>query len=100
MVVDLAKFAIDPDLADIYMQKIGMLFQTYLYPNGLARYGYQITRVTIMMGKDSDPTSAEGLFANRFQAYRYIHRQIRQRATVPKEQTDDQSQDRSSTTVD
>ncbi len=54
MAVDISKFIIEPSLTKRYMEKIGGIMQQFLYPNGLARFGYQITRVTIQMGHTID----------------------------------------------
>jgi len=80
MIVDLSKFSIEPNLAEVYGQKIAILSEHFLYPEGLARYGYQITRVTIMIADESDPGLGTGMFGTREEAFRYIRSLIKARS--------------------
>ncbi len=52
MIVDLTKFIIEPKLSNCYAEKIQTIAQNCLFPNGLARYGYQITRMTVRLGHE------------------------------------------------
>jgi len=49
LAVDIGKIVIDPGLADEYAQKVEELKSRFLFPGGLVRYGYEITRVTIKL---------------------------------------------------
>ena len=51
MVVDLNKFIIEPELFESYGIKIQDIQERFLYNNGLIRYGYRITRLTIKMSQ-------------------------------------------------
>lgn len=80
LIVDLAKFSIDPKLSALYTDKILAICETYLFPGGIARYGYQITRVTIKIGSRERPESDTHLFGSKAEAFAYIHRLIRENA--------------------
>lgn len=76
MIVDLSKFHIEPRLADIYGEKIWVIADKYLIHNGLARYGYQITRLTIQMGYRRIKAGEPNLFKTRQDAYDFIERLV------------------------
>lgn len=78
MIVDLAKFSINPDLSEEYKTTIGLIGQKFLYPDGWVRYGYQITRVTIMLANDTEDTDHIGLFSTKKEAYQRIQELINQ----------------------
>ncbi len=79
MIVDLSKIAIDPELAPAYGDKVEGMCEACLYPHGLARYGYRITRVTIRLSGRAIDASDETLFKTEDEARQYIHKQIRRR---------------------
>ncbi len=68
MIVNLVNFVIDPELAPAYAEKIGAIAEDYLYPNGLARYGYNMTRVTVRLSQADKIDPAAGLFSLRREA--------------------------------
>lgn len=49
MAVDISKIAIEPGLSLEYSKKIKFLRENFLYPDGLVRYGFEITRITIKL---------------------------------------------------
>lgn len=81
MIVDLAKFIIEPELADYYAEKIQTIAQNCLYPNGLARYGYQITRMTVRLGYKENVAGDPNLFGSKRSAYEFIDRLIQQKSS-------------------
>ena len=80
MIVDLTKFIIEPKLADYYAEKIQTISQNCLYPNGLARYGYQITRATIRMGHKDKIDGDPNLFGTKQEAFDFINGLIQQKS--------------------
>lgn len=72
MIVDVAKIVIDPILVTEYMQKVKVLCEHYLYPEGLARYGYQITRVTATIVHQRYLQNDPHLFRNKTEAINYV----------------------------
>ncbi|MEW5925138.1 MAG: hypothetical protein AB1746_14235 [Candidatus Zixiibacteriota bacterium] len=81
MIVDLAKFVIEPYLNEDYAKKIKSIYENYLLTNGLLRYGLGITRVTIKLGHagylDSDPN----LFKTKKEAFAHVDKLITQMTT-------------------
>ncbi len=72
MIVDITNIAIDPSLSEAYGRKIRKIAEQFLYPGGIARYGYQITRVTVELGLSSDEYRLANLFQSRAAAEQYI----------------------------
>jgi len=79
MIVDLSKFIIEPELADYYAEKIQTIAQNCLYPNGLARHGYQITRMTVRLGYKENIAGDPNLFDSKRSAYDFIDHLIEQK---------------------
>jgi hypothetical protein len=50
ILVDISKFILEPSIFEYYYQRSLPFKEKYLFPGGLAGYGYEITRVTILMG--------------------------------------------------
>ncbi|MFH1304274.1 MAG: hypothetical protein ABIK07_24740, partial [Planctomycetota bacterium] len=46
MIVDVSMIVIEPELVEPYAEKVQEMYDRYLFPDGLARYGHQITRIT------------------------------------------------------
>lgn len=82
MIVDLSKFAIDPKLTDCYAEKIQTISENCLYFNGLARYGYQITRMTVRKGHETKISGDPNLFGNKQEAYEFINNLIQQKSSA------------------
>lgn len=72
LAVDVSKIAIDPGLTDKYQEKIIKIGEKFLYPNGLARYGYEITRVTIQLMNHKLGYQFGRLFYSRKDAMAYL----------------------------
>ncbi len=80
LIVDLTKFSIDPKLSALYAEKILAICERYLFPGGIARYGYQITRVTIKISAKERPELDTGLFSSKAKAFAHIHGLIKENA--------------------
>ena len=83
LIVDMSRIAIDDHLANEYARHVQLLLSLWIHPNGIARYGFEITRITAMEGHrhmtdEKDPH----LFATRDEAYAYILGLIRRRTTL------------------
>ena len=72
MVVNLGAIIIEPDLADSYAQKVQYLTDNFLYPGGLIRYGYQMTRVTAKIGYQTGKLKDLFLFPTKYEAYEFL----------------------------
>jgi hypothetical protein len=72
MIVDMSRVLIDPSLAHVYAEHVRNLIGRYIHTNGIARYGYEITRLTARQGyleiADEDPN----IFATRAEAHAFI----------------------------
>ncbi|MFQ5498956.1 MAG: hypothetical protein ACE5FH_04730, partial [Candidatus Zixiibacteriota bacterium] len=49
LVVDIGHIIVEPSLLQEYQQMAKELFSQYIYPDGVARYGFEITRITVTM---------------------------------------------------
>jgi hypothetical protein len=76
MVVDMSRFVFDPSIADEYRANMKETCSKYIFPNGVARYGYEITRVTVMLGHAGSEGVAPNLFATKKDAYEFIEKLI------------------------
>ncbi len=82
MIVDLTKFIIEPKLSNCYAEKIQTIAQNCLFPNGLARYGYQITRMTVRLGHESKIDGDPNLFHTKKEAFNFIENLIKQHSST------------------
>lgn len=72
LIVDLHNISIDPSLAEEYSAHVTALSEQYLYPGGIARYGFQLTRVTVLRGYAEVLKLNPNLFNTRQEAEAYI----------------------------
>ncbi len=72
IIIDMSHLTIDPALSDAYVRWAGAIADTYAYPGGIARYGHQITRVTVRRGYRDHRADSPNLFGTRQEAYAYI----------------------------
>ena len=82
LTVNLSKFIIDPKLANDYSRLIGEIYDKYIYPRGLVRYGYQITRLTIQLGHGKYMEKYPDLFGTRKAALEYLENLIAEKSLV------------------
>ncbi len=71
LAVDLGKIVVDPKITSIYADQIKSLSEKYLYPNGLARYGFGITRLTAMKASH-EMNENPNLFRHKQDALTYL----------------------------
>lgn len=71
LAVDLGKIVVDPKITSVYADQIKGLSEKYLYPNGLARYGFGITRLTAMKASH-DTNEDPKLFRHKQDALTYL----------------------------
>ncbi len=76
MIVDISRIAIDPSLVHLYTQHLGSLIGACIHHDGIARYGYEITRLTARHGHRDLPDKDPHLFGAKAEAFDYIHRLI------------------------
>lgn len=73
MVTDFGKIIIEPEKIDEYAAEVKDIMDTYLYPDGFARYGFEITRVTARLGHAAYIGGSPNLFNTKEEAFRYIY---------------------------
>jgi len=71
LLVDMANFIIDPSLFEDYGKKSAMVKEKFLYPDGMAGYGFQITRVTVQLSY-GNAEKRPALFKTRKEAEEYL----------------------------
>jgi len=72
MVTDYSKIIIEPEKVDEYSAEVGKIMERYLYPGGLARYGFEITRVTARLSHAAYLGGSPNIFNSKEEAYKYI----------------------------
>ncbi len=72
MITDYSKIIIEPEKIDEYASEVRKIMDAYLLPDGLARYGYEITRVTARLGHAAYLGGSPNIFNSREEATRYI----------------------------
>jgi hypothetical protein len=72
MITDYSKIIIEPEKIDEYSSEVKNIMDTYLLPDGLARYGYEITRVTARLGHAAYLGGSPNIFNSKEDAARYI----------------------------
>jgi len=73
------KIIIEPDLLKMYAEAFELFFDKYLYPNGVARYGFEITRITAKLGHLEYLGGSPNLFESKEEAINFIK-------TLPREE--------------
>lgn len=73
MITDYSKIIIEPEKVDEYSAEIRKIMETFLQPDGLARYGFEITRVTARLSHAAYLGGSPNLFNTKEDAYRYIY---------------------------
>lgn len=72
LIVDVNNILFDPSLAKIYADNVRTIMEKYTYPGGIARYGFQITRVTVRRGYGDFLKENPNIFNTRTEAETYI----------------------------
>ena len=71
---NISMITIDPAYMRAYGDHIKALLQTYIYPEGIARYGYNITRVTARGGSKGIQIEDPHFFGTEWEARDYLTR--------------------------
>lgn len=74
LITNISRIVIEPTVVDIFTARINELIAKYLYPHGIARYGYAIGRVTVRMAHEARQLQDLNLFATKEEAIAYIER--------------------------
>jgi hypothetical protein len=72
LVTNISKVVIEPSVVEVFAARINELISKYLHPHGIARYGYEIGRVTVRMSHEANMIRDLNLFASKDEAYAYI----------------------------
>jgi hypothetical protein len=72
LIIDMSNIIIEPDLKSMYATQAHAISEKYIMPHGIARYGYQITRVTVRTGYTDHLQEEPNIFNSREEAYAYI----------------------------
>jgi len=84
LIVDMSNLIIEPELSEAYARFVQHITETHVMPGGIARYGYQITRVTVRLGYAEYLDDSPNIFGSREEAYDYIYSLIaRQQGVMP-----------------
>ncbi|MFH2056663.1 MAG: hypothetical protein ABIJ61_11940 [bacterium] len=81
LLVDMSKIAIDPILNCLYAEKVEQMTGTFLFEEGIFRYGYEITRVTASMAQSEHGLGDPHFFSTKEAALTHI-RQLVQTAAI------------------
>lgn len=77
LIIDMSNFIMDPELKSSYAAHAKAISEQYIMPRGIARYGYQITRITVRAGY-RDLGESPNIFGTREEAYDYIYALIKE----------------------
>ncbi len=72
LIIELPRFIIEPSLAFVYANRLATLAHEHVPPEGIARYGLNLTRVTVKMAHSNNLKHDPNLFATRSEAEAYI----------------------------
>jgi hypothetical protein len=73
MITDYSKIILEPKHIDIYAEEISKIMEIYLYPDGLARYGFEVSRITARRSHEEYLGGTPNLFQTKDEAFGYIH---------------------------
>ena len=79
LVTDYSKIIIEPEKIEEYASAMRYIFDTFLYPEGFARYGFEITRVTARLSHTMHLGGSPNIFNTKEEAFQYIYSLIEQR---------------------
>jgi hypothetical protein len=72
LLVDMSTIVIEPALVDEYSKKIKNISERFLVPDGLLRYGHQITRITAKLAHEQQNLDDPLFFRSKAEALNYI----------------------------
>ena len=77
LITNYGKIIIEPDEIKVYAEEVQKVADKYIYPDGIARYGFEVSRITAKMGYAQYLRTNPNLFETREEAFTYIHDLIR-----------------------
>lgn len=83
MVTDLSRVIIEPKEIEKYSEGIKKLIDTYLYPGGIARYGFDIGRVTVQLSQAYFSSDTANLFKTKAEAVDFLRKLSAKFLTIP-----------------
>ena len=72
LIIDISNLVIEPELTAVYAKNVKKILDKYILPRGVARYGHQITRLTIRRAYSDYLGENPQIFATRGEACAYI----------------------------
>lgn len=76
LIIDMSNLIFEPEFQAEYAAHARKISEVYCLPNGIARYGYQITRITVRSSYDKYIGGNPNIFNSREEAFVYIRAQI------------------------
>lgn len=73
LIIDMTNFILEPDLKTKYAELARLIRDEYIMPNGIARYGFQITRITVRQSYNIYLSENPNIFNSCQEAYAYIY---------------------------
>jgi hypothetical protein len=84
LIIDMTNLIFEPEFQAAYATQARKISDIYIYPKGIARYGYQITRITVRSSYDKYMNGSPNIFNSREEAFAYIHAMIeKSKETTP-----------------
>ncbi len=83
LIIDMSNLIIEPELSEAYAHYVRHITETHVMPGGIARHGYQITRITVRRGYAEYLDDSPNIFGSREEAYEYIYSLIARQQGVP-----------------
>ncbi len=72
LLINLKKIIIDPKISSTYGKLARKFCQEYLYKNGVARYGFEVTRLTVLRAS-LESESSPSLFNSMQEAIKFLN---------------------------
>ena len=85
LIIDMTNLIIEPEMKAPYVAHARALAEKYIMPRGIARYGYQITRITVRAGYQQYMDESPNIFNSREEAFKYIYSLIEKNESLPQE---------------
>jgi hypothetical protein len=73
LIINMTNFILEPDMKTRYAELARGIRDIYIMPNGIARYGFQITRITVRQSYDRYLCESPNIFNSRGEAFAYIN---------------------------
>jgi len=85
LIINMSNVIFEPELKTAYVANAQAIQDKYIMPDGIARYGFQITRITVRQGYAEQSGEDPHIFNSREEAFAYIEALIErhQSAGIP-----------------